>query len=295
MVIYLSCPISSRAGSFANTNVEIAEFTAARLVAEWGPRFWIVNPSMYQLASKQGTGLINRHARLADRPKAQGGWGSPIDIEKLQQDKKQRPTGGDYMRMWTRVLVEDGSKNFGDRFSAFYFLGPSDVHRFFQQSSNSSLTASVEAYFARKLAVDQDFRNAFSPPFKDANGDPIPTGERTEREWLRLRAEFVRFYTVRASAYFSLGSHDEWNIWYELNRIRRDSPIFGPAATISGFYDGIPVVPGAAEQSISRGYALPVETTAAALPVAEPKHRSPAIDDLESSRSLRDITPRRPK
>jgi hypothetical protein len=77
LVVYLSCPISSRAGSFANTNVEIAEFTAARLVAEWGPRFWIVNPTAYQLASKQGTGLINRYARQADRPRKARRLGCP--------------------------------------------------------------------------------------------------------------------------------------------------------------------------------------------------------------------------
>ena len=33
------------------------------------------------------------------------------------------------MRMWTRVLAEDDDKQLGSRFSAFYFLAPSDVER----------------------------------------------------------------------------------------------------------------------------------------------------------------------
>src|SRR5689334_4994075 len=54
MVVYLSCPISSRGGSVAMTNVEIAEATARRLLGEWGARFWFLNPGQYQLESKHG-------------------------------------------------------------------------------------------------------------------------------------------------------------------------------------------------------------------------------------------------
>ena len=39
MIIYLSCPISSRGGGYSGTNVEITEFTQMRLLKEWGVRF----------------------------------------------------------------------------------------------------------------------------------------------------------------------------------------------------------------------------------------------------------------
>ena len=44
LVVYLSCPISSYGGSFYATNVEIANFTALRLLNTWGTRFWFLIP-----------------------------------------------------------------------------------------------------------------------------------------------------------------------------------------------------------------------------------------------------------
>src|SRR5262245_43760160 len=49
IVVYLSCPISSRGGSFHGTNVDIARNTERRLLSRWGERFWILNPAQYQL------------------------------------------------------------------------------------------------------------------------------------------------------------------------------------------------------------------------------------------------------
>src|ERR1039457_1938372 len=62
LVVYLSCPVSSRGGSVSLTNVEVANATLLRLTREWGARFWFLNPSQYQLESKHGTGLIRQHA-----------------------------------------------------------------------------------------------------------------------------------------------------------------------------------------------------------------------------------------
>ena len=119
LVVYLSCPISSRAGSYFATNVEIANFTAQRLSAEWGPRFWFLNPAQYQMESAQGLGLIRMHAyELGLEQK------TTINVDQLMKD--QPTVGGDYMRMWTRVLAEDGNKDLGDRFAAFYFMSPSE-------------------------------------------------------------------------------------------------------------------------------------------------------------------------
>jgi hypothetical protein len=269
LVVYLSCPISSRGGSIDLTNVEIADYTARRLVAEWGTRFWFLNPGQYQLESKQGTGLIYRHAYLIGLEK-----GIKIDVDELK--KKSPPTGGDYMRMWTRVLVEDGTaKPLGSRFSAYYFIGPSDYRQFFTQGG-LPLTAGIEEYFGRKYATDREFNTYFSPPFVDDKGNPLDE----KLEWERRRREFVRYYAVKAGAYFSKGSHDEWNIWFNLNKLRLGDKSLGVGNQIPGFFEGRQVDPGAAEQSISPGYASQPKIENIIPPVSESSSASKAIESL---------------
>jgi hypothetical protein len=158
LIVYLSCPISSRGGSYFATNVEIANFTVQRLSAEWGSRFWFLNPAQYQMESAQGLGLIRMHAYELGLEKK-----TTINVDELM---KEAPTvGGDYMRMWTRVLAEDGDHNLGKRFSAYYFLAPSDVKAFFAQTGAKNVSAGVESYFAGKSEGDLAFHNYFfSPP-----------------------------------------------------------------------------------------------------------------------------------
>lgn len=272
MVVYLSCPISSRGGSISLTNVEIADFTGRRLVGEWGTRFWFLNPGQYQLESKQGTGLIRAHARLLELEK-----GTKIDVDKLMKDSP--PGGGDYMRMWTRVLVEDGSgKPFGSRFSAFYFIGPSDYRQFFTQGG-LSLASGIEDYFGRKYATDRDFNTYFSPPFFDEKGKPIPEGE-WAKVWEVRRREFVRYYAVKAGANFSKGSHDEWNIWFTLNKLRLADKDFGVGNQIPGFFEGRQVDPASAEVGISAGYAAQPKIENVISPVSESSSASEAIESL---------------
>src|SRR6185437_7403866 len=110
LAVYLSCPISSRGGGWSGTNVDIARHVERALLERWGEAFWVLNPAQYQLESKAGTGLINQHAEK-----------HKIDLKNLLI--KSSPGGGDYMRMWTKVLVEDGMGNLGRNFDAFYFLG----------------------------------------------------------------------------------------------------------------------------------------------------------------------------
>src|SRR5580700_5824747 len=93
LLVYLSCPISTRAGGYSATNVEIADFTLQRLSAEWGTRFWFLNPAQYQMESTQGLGLIRMHAYELGLEKQK-----PIDVDQLMES--QPPVGGDYMRMW---------------------------------------------------------------------------------------------------------------------------------------------------------------------------------------------------
>jgi hypothetical protein len=275
LIIYLSCPISARGGGDQSTNVDIAKSTERRLLDEWGENFWILNPAQYQLESKEGTGLMERHA-LKCR----------IDLPKLRAvTPPPAPSGGDYMRMWTKVLVEDQGvkdyhfkdqasmsptlKNTGQHFDGYYFIGPSDVLDFFRKSGGETLTSSVETHFARKFASDPDFRDRFSIPGiiwrSDWLADRALSQKDKDRqrnlraEWEELRRKYLRFYALRGSAYYSLGSHDEWEI-YRLINVRRRNALrtkvgnLGVAEQIAGFFDGAQIDPGAAEVQLSSGY-----------------------------------------
>ena len=250
VMVFLSAPLSGRGGGHFATNVEIADHTARRLMGEWGHRFWVLNPGRYQMESKEGTGLMVLHAAELSRER-----GEEVDIDRLFAESP--PTGGDYMRMWTRVLVEDGADDDGGRWDVFYFLAPSDVHAFFTESGARSWTAGVEDYFARKHAMDPAFREAFTPPFRD-DGAWLE-GPAEEVEWARRREAFFRYYTVRAGVNFSLGSHDEWNIWRLLNDRRRERLSRGIAHQIAGYFEGRQVDPAGFVGPTAPGYALDEE------------------------------------
>lgn len=260
LVVYLSCPISSRGGSYFATNVEIANFTVQRLSAEWGTRFWFLNPAQYQMESTHGLGLIRMHAHDLELETKQ-----TINIDELMESDP--PVGGDYMRMWTKVLAEDDSgKNLGGRFSAFYFISPSDVRLFFGQTGAKNITAGVESYFGDKYATDSQFRDYFTPP-------PMGSADAAKKTAAieGLKQQFFLYYATRASAYFSKGSHDEWNIWRELNALRisgADSDGYGMGSQIAGYFEGLQIDPGAAESAISAGYAVgQAEPTKMAAPI----------------------------
>jgi hypothetical protein len=74
------------------------------------------------------------------------------------------------------------------------------------------------------------------------------------RLWEARRKEFIRFYTVRAGAAYSLGSHDEWNILVRLNRARAADPEYGPGEQIAAFFAGRPQPLAEAETEVSPGY-----------------------------------------
>jgi len=245
LVVYLSVPISPRGGSFQATNVDIAMETERRLHARWGESVWVLNPARYQMESKGGYGLIEQHARA-----------EKIDLAALM--KRGGPTGGDYMRMWTRVLVTDGGPNLGERFDGFYFLGPSDIAAFLNPSGNT-MSRAVEEYFASKFSNVAEFR------YRYTEREPIDWGARdiatfTPADWKPLenwdamRREFLRFYVLRASANYSRGSHDEWNIWALLNRRRLETYNGDPGVLIPGYFDGRQVDLGAAVTFTSGGY-----------------------------------------
>ena len=257
MVIYLSCPISNRGGGYSGTNVEITEYTRMRLLQEWGIGFWILNPANYQMESKAGTGLMHRHAVNLWKDKGE---------QKLSDLIKTSPAAdGDYMRMWTKILVEDHQtdirKNLGYSFDGYYFLGPSDVKSYFLNSDNGDLTSSIQNYFARKFAIDSDFRDYFSIDNINwgayAKDNPRPDQEKVlVGHWEKKRTDFFRFYSLKAGMNYSLGGHDEWNIWYLLNSLRvsklerRDAI----GELIPGYFEGLQVTPGDYATKTIAGY-----------------------------------------
>jgi uncharacterized protein (TIGR02246 family) len=72
---------------------------------------------------------------------------------------------------------------------------------------------------------------------------------------------------VRASVAFSKGSHDEWNIWQHVNRLRvatAGDAALGFGSQLPGYFEGRQIDPAASESTISAGYAIE-----AVIPVAE--------------------------
>lgn len=248
VMVFQSSPLSGRGGGHYATNVEIANHTARGLMERWGHRFWFLNPARYQMESKEGTGLMHLHAAEFSRE-----TGEQVDIDALFAESP--PKGGDYMRMWTRILVEDGEDNAGRRWDAMYFLGPGDVHDFFSEGGSRTWTAGVEEHFARKLTMDREFYEAFAPPFYDADGKRL-SGPAERTEWGRRRDAFFRYYTIRAGVNFSFGSHDEWNIWRLLNERRRTSHREGLADQIAGYFEGGQIDPASATSPTSPGYEI---------------------------------------
>ncbi|MGH7570354.1 MAG: hypothetical protein ACREMK_00735 [Gemmatimonadota bacterium] len=248
VMVFLSTPLSGRGGGHFATNVEIADHIARMIMERWGHRFWVLNPGRYQMESKEGTGLMHLHAADLARD-----TGLEVDIEELFRTSP--PTGGDYMRIWTRILVEDDRENIGRRWDAFYFMGPGDVRDFFTEGGSRTLTAGVEEYFARKLTMNREFEAYFEPPFHDADGNPL-AGRREREEWQLRRDAFFRYYTVRGGVNFSLGSHDEWNIWRLLNERRRASSPQGVSDQIAGFFEDAQLDPASFVSPTAPGYQI---------------------------------------
>jgi hypothetical protein len=71
----------------------------------------------------------------------------------------------------------------------------------------------------------------------------------------------LRFYGLRASANFSLGSHDEWAILRLVNEARRNHSVTEDKLDgdvgdqVAAFFDGVQVSLSASEAPVSRGYA----------------------------------------
>ncbi len=259
IIVFQSCPISTAGGGHFSTNVDIAGAIERNLMAKWGERFFILNPSKYQMETKEGVGLMYQHAEAIRRE-----TGKNIDVDNLA--KTSPPTGGDYMRMWTKVIVEDDYyhrpnkiiPNTGNLFDAFYFIGPTDVQDFFLSEARS-LSQAVEIYFARKYSLDNEFKNDFDCVDKNEGFCRLLDLSNPEEKaiWEERRLDFFRYYAIKAGTNFSRGSHDEWNIVHCLNAKRLAHPdIYGPEDQIAVFFDGKQISPGSYPTMAPPGYAV---------------------------------------
>ncbi len=256
VIVYMSCSISSVGGGHFATNVDVAGSIERTLMAKWGERFFILNPSRYQMETKEGTGLIIQHAEAIKRE-----TGRNIDLDHLMQVCP--PTGGDYMRMWTRVMVEDEYysglnkiiPNCGNLLDLIYFIGPTDVQQFFL-SDSKSLSQAVEIYFARKYTLDSDFKRDFDCLEPEGICRPFNLDIPAERDaWQQRRLDFFKYYAIKAGTSFSLGCHDEWNIAVLLNQKRLANPdVYGIGGQIAMYFDGRQVDLGSANCAVAPGY-----------------------------------------
>lgn len=183
---YLSVPVSSKSGGDVRTNTDMAAKITECVQREFGPQLWLLNPAAYNLP---GTA-----------------------------------SGGDYMAVWSDVLA--GAEGAGTDFDVAYFVGPSDVWKFFGLADVDRL-GSIEAWLKAQAANDPGYKAIYDDQAK--------------------RRNFVRYYGLRGSTIFSKGAHDEWNIVLSLNLKR---PI---GEDIAVYFDGRPIEPGDYQDGVDVG------------------------------------------
>ncbi len=256
-IAYLSCPISRRGGGLRSTNVAIAEFVQGRIEAKWGGKLWALNPAEYQMDTEIGKERFYLNSRTIKEEK----------IYEKMETPEGAPSGGDYMRMWRKILCENenGEFSYGSMFDMYVFVGANDVHKFFrQETGGDSHTANVESYLARKIASYPSYRAWFQ-----AEDLPEDVGDDKREEIIAKRAwDFTRFYGIRGGANYSKGCHDEWNTWVLLNQKKimdgyaiknLEDPEYHIGSQIPGYMNGHQIGPGESEALITGGYGVLIE------------------------------------
>jgi hypothetical protein len=148
------------------------------------------------------------------------------------QGQVPEPQGGDYQFLWSEILA--GQDGLARDFDMVYFIGPSDVRAYF-----ASLGANVHANWLDELNRCVDERAQRDERFRQEVASKSDA-----------RHAFMRFYGIRASTVFSLGAHDEWNLFVRINRKR------GVGDQIAMYFDGRALSPGEMETEIKPGYEL---------------------------------------
>lgn len=161
--------------------------------------------------------LLNPTAKEADLPSQNG----------------VRAGQGDYMVMWTRIL--EGARGLGEDFDFVYFAGPSDFAAFFGLTGKGDLER-IAAYFGERVQKDADLARAVERGTVTAAG-------------------FRNYYGLRASASFSAGAHDEWNVIREVNAKRRGDAAYGVVNQLPVLFDGRAASSAEAEQAVAPGNA----------------------------------------
>jgi hypothetical protein len=159
--------------------------------------------------------------------RAYGGGAYILDpgVYQMPNVGTKSPGGGDYMVMFTRALA--GDDGLGRDFDMAHFTGPGNMRAFFGCGGDD-----VVGCLVRWLAA----RSATDPDTKKVADDA------------EARRDFLRYYAMRASAAYSAGAHDEWNIFVRINRRRTLGD------QVAMFFDGRPAGPAEMEVEISPGY-----------------------------------------
>jgi len=139
-------------------------------------------------------------------------------------------TGADYMAMFAAVL--EGADGLGD-FDFAIFAGPQDFARYFGFDGNADM-AKLDRYFDKRVQSDPEFDKAVQGGL--------------------AKAQFRKYYALRASSSVSRGAHDEWNIVRLINERRRADPKLGTGNQIPVFFDGRAATPADSEAPVSDGY-----------------------------------------
>jgi len=183
--------------------------------------------------SPRGGGHVETNVAIAASVKARlekeyGGvlWAMNPALYDLPDVGGTSAGGGEYMVMWTAVAAgEDGS---GKDFDMIHFTGPTDMRAFFG-CGKEDVGGCLGRWLESRAAADAKFRQEIAD---DA----------------AKRQAFIRYYALRASAAYSTGAHDEWNIFVKLNRKR---PL---GEQVAIWFDGRPASPAEMEVEVSPGY-----------------------------------------
>jgi len=184
---------------------------------------------------------VNRDVAQAVKERTEARFGAALawvlnpaakeaDLPNLGGVRARQP---EYMLMWTKVL--EGANALGEDFDFVYFAGPGDFASYFGFDGKGDM-AKLESYFESRAQKDPDFKKAI-----DAGALTLPA--------------FRNYYSLRASAAFSAGAHDEWNVIRALNNRRRDDAKFGVGNQLSVLFDGRGVTAAELEQTVAAGNA----------------------------------------
>src|SRR5262245_21746823 len=182
--------------------------------------------------SPRGGGLEKVNVEIAAAVKTRlektlgaGAWVLDPGAYQLPGVDGKAPGGGEYMVIWTRVL--GGDDGAGRDIDMVHFTGPEDMRGCFGCGAED-VTGCLERWLVSRTAGDAVLRRVADDP--------------------EARRAFVRYYAMRASAAYSAGAHDEWNIVVRINRKRA----LGDQVAV--FFDGRAVPPSAMETEIAPGY-----------------------------------------